>query len=331
MLSDLLSHIRWAQAVIRRKYTVPFINSLWHIDGLHRLRRWGFVVHGGIDGRSHVVTFMLCSDNNRSATVGELFIQATAEWGWPSRVRADWGGENVQVKAMMEQVRGSGRGSFFAGPSTHNQRIERESLAIAPNLLKRLMSFPVGLWRDVFAWSIRPFHCLFSAMEDLGILIIENPVHMWALHLVFMPRINSALATFIVTWNNHKLSRCENKTPRQLYVRGQIDAAKRGFFLNPSPNLVLDDDHPDVIQHAGVDFTLYGADVAGAQRERRDDDPNVEVELTPVEGLTVDDAKYIKEAVDLQFTEADDFYGSQKFTASLNLALQLLRARGYDV
>lgn len=84
------------------------------------------MVHSGIDGRSHVITFLWCSDNNRAETVTVLFEHATAEWGWPSRVRADWGGENVGVKALMEEIRGHGRGSFFAGPSVHNQRIERK-------------------------------------------------------------------------------------------------------------------------------------------------------------------------------------------------------------
>lgn len=36
----------------RREYSVAGPNSLWHIDGLHKLIRWRIVVHGGIDGYS---------------------------------------------------------------------------------------------------------------------------------------------------------------------------------------------------------------------------------------------------------------------------------------
>ncbi|KAG8921867.1 hypothetical protein FRC02_012306 [Tulasnella sp. 418] len=117
---------RWKQAIMRRVYSVPFLNSLWHIDGHHKLICWKIVTHGGIDGKSRVVVYLRASNNNRAATVEEAFYNATETWGWPSHVRADWGGENVGVKALMEKARGPGRGSFFAGPSTHNQRIEHE-------------------------------------------------------------------------------------------------------------------------------------------------------------------------------------------------------------
>lgn len=90
---------------------------------LYQLHQWKFVVHGAIDGKSCLVVFLRASDNNLSETVGNAFMDATRCWGWPSRVRGDWGGENVAVKTLMEEVRGLGRGSFFAGPLTHNQHI----------------------------------------------------------------------------------------------------------------------------------------------------------------------------------------------------------------
>ena len=56
----------------------------------------------------------------------ELFLDAIMKDGerWPSRIRVDRGVENVLVCDAMVQTRGEGRGSFIAGPSTHNQRIE---------------------------------------------------------------------------------------------------------------------------------------------------------------------------------------------------------------
>jgi hypothetical protein len=42
--------LRQRQPTRRRKYEVPRPNALWHIDGHHKLIRWGVVLHGMIDG-----------------------------------------------------------------------------------------------------------------------------------------------------------------------------------------------------------------------------------------------------------------------------------------
>lgn len=39
----------------RRKYSVPRSNYLWHLDGHHKLIKWGIVIHGCIDGHCHTV------------------------------------------------------------------------------------------------------------------------------------------------------------------------------------------------------------------------------------------------------------------------------------
>ncbi|KAG9089884.1 hypothetical protein FS749_000974 [Ceratobasidium sp. UAMH 11750] len=44
------SKLRKRKAVKRREYSVPGPNCLWHLDGHHKLIRWGIVVHGMIDG-----------------------------------------------------------------------------------------------------------------------------------------------------------------------------------------------------------------------------------------------------------------------------------------
>lgn len=95
--------------ILRRIYRVPWINSLWHIDGHHKLIRWNMVIHAGIDGYSRKIMFAKVSDNNRAATVTAAFLEATRKHGLPSRVRADYGTENRGVKAHMEQMRGTYR------------------------------------------------------------------------------------------------------------------------------------------------------------------------------------------------------------------------------
>ncbi|KAG9271631.1 hypothetical protein AMEX_G14577 [Astyanax mexicanus] len=69
----------------RRTYKVAGPNSLWHVDGNHKLIRWRIVIHGGVDGYSRLVVFLQASNNNRSDTVMDLFIGAVSQYGVPSR------------------------------------------------------------------------------------------------------------------------------------------------------------------------------------------------------------------------------------------------------
>ena len=101
-------------------------------------------------------------------TVKELFLRAIQSFGLPSRDRTDRGGENVGNWQEMEQRRGPNRGSYLAGTSTHNQRIER-------------------LWRDVFRCVAHIFYYTFQAMEENGLLNMDNPIHKSALHYVSAP------------------------------------------------------------------------------------------------------------------------------------------------
>lgn len=151
---------------------MPWPNLLWHIDGHHSLILWGFVVHGCIYGFSRMITFLRCSTNNRAA-----FQRAVQQFGVPSCVRGDHGSENVEVARFMVQERGEGKGSFIAGPSTRNQRIE-------------------CLWREVFRCVSFLFYAVFYSLEESGYLSVSNPQQMSILHRVFLPRINVALDEF---------------------------------------------------------------------------------------------------------------------------------------
>lgn len=202
---------RWSQhrAIHRRVYSVAHPNALWHIDGNHSLSRWGFYVHGGVDGYSRVITFLSCSLSNTAERMVGCFVNACLTFGVPSRVRSDHGAENFLVAQFMLLVRGLNRGSHITGCSIHNQRIER-------------------MWRDVFTSCLSLYYRIFYYLEDMGILNPDDQVHRFALQAIFQPRIDYSLRSFQNAWNNHSMSSANGSTPLQLMVMGLLTNAGSG-------------------------------------------------------------------------------------------------------
>ena len=115
------------------EYQVAGPNALWHHDGQHGvsilcllidvdietiskgLIRWRVVIHGFIDGYSHLIVGLRASNNNRGSTVLKLFLDAAQVYGVPSRLRGDHGTENIEVATWMEENRGICRGSYIWG------------------------------------------------------------------------------------------------------------------------------------------------------------------------------------------------------------------------
>ena len=239
---------RWAQQIPRRPYNVPHPNFLWHIDSNLKLRHWRFVVHGAIDGFSRLIVYLGCSANNRASTVLSHFRTAINQWGLPSRVRADDGGENIAVGELMMHHRGADRGSFLTGPSVHNTRIER-------------------LWREVVHSILFIFRNIFLHLEQVGMLNRNDDIDLFSLHYVYLPRINLALSQFVSTFNNHGVSTEHNMTPHQLWISGILNhhssnyAGVRGVVNNTLPD----------------DLRLYGDDPTAPAPDPDNDSVGVDV------------------------------------------------------
>ena len=214
---------RQSDVIRRRVYTSPHPNAVWHIDGNHKIIRWRLVVHAGVDGFSRLLVYIKCANNNAATTVFDAFSEGISEFGMPTHVRSDHGGENYEVWRYMLSTYDD-PSHVITGRSTHNERVER-------------------MWRDVTRCVSSSFIDVFYALESDGALDPANEVDIFCLHLVFLPRINKALADFRGSWNRHPLSTEGNMSPLQLFTEGLCETAaadQANVNQSPTPYLTAD-------------------------------------------------------------------------------------------
>lgn len=174
--------------------------------------RWRLVIHGGIDGFSRMIVFFKCSTNNLASTVLDCFIQVARFYDLPSRVWSDKGGGNVDVTRFMlsHPLQGPDRGSHIAGRIVNHQRIER-------------------LLGDLCCGCLHLYYNLFYVMEHCGMLDSTNELHLFALHFVYVPRINQSLQLFTQGYNRAPTSTERGKSPLQLWISGSVSVSNRGI------------------------------------------------------------------------------------------------------
>jgi hypothetical protein len=59
------------------------------------------MIHGFINGYSHLITGLRASNNNMASTVLDVFLCAADVYGVPSRLRGDHGTQNLMVAYWM--------------------------------------------------------------------------------------------------------------------------------------------------------------------------------------------------------------------------------------
>lgn len=69
-------------------------------------------------------------------------------------------------------------------------------------------------------------------MENVGMLDSNNPLHIRALHHVYLPRINRSVDEFVSQWNHHSLRTRESNSPLQLWTVGMLQLPEHQRALN---------------------------------------------------------------------------------------------------
>lgn len=120
----------------------------------------------------------------------------------------------------------------------------------------------------MYSAVIQVFHRLFYYLEQEGVL---NPKHLFALHYIFIPRINSALSEFVGAWNRHPVSGCQGQSPVQLYTRAMIELRQKNLpsfdFFEPVTDSYGECDDEDLIPdeegvYVAVDPIDFNFDIA---------------------------------------------------------------------
>lgn len=130
-----------------------------------------------------------------------MFYEAALQYGLPYFLRMDKGGENVKYAEFMEmnsQALGREDSSVLVGPSTKNVRIER-------------------FWGEINNIT-RPFKHLFYEMQHQRILNTDQITQIFALHYIYIPRMQKALDDFVKTWNVHGLSTEHGNSPGAMFL-----------------------------------------------------------------------------------------------------------------
>ncbi|KAJ7238069.1 hypothetical protein B0H12DRAFT_1204320 [Mycena haematopus] len=154
------------------------------------------------------------------------------------------------VRRIFERIRIRRREYHVLGPNSlwhhdgqhgyvHNVRIER-------------------LWVDVTAQVGATWADHFTLLEVRHGLDINNIAHIWLLHLLFLDTINSQLAFFAESWNQHRIQirNAPNRSPTDMFVFDMFVNGVRGDQLPPEEEDLNDEE-----------LEVYGIDWRGLQED----------------------------------------------------------------
>lgn len=194
----------------RRKYGSPGPNHCWHIDGYDKIKPFGFAIHGGIDGYSRRIMWLVVDrTNNDPSVTATFFLDCVEEMGGcPTLLRTDCGTENGIMAGIQCFLRADGDDQFAGekshvyGASTSNQRIE---------------CWWSYLRRSRLTWWIN----FFKDLKEEGSFSEDNILQEEGLWFCFAEIIQKELDFVTSHWNTHYIRRSRHDTvagkPDELY------------------------------------------------------------------------------------------------------------------
>ncbi len=91
---------------------------------------------------------------------------------------------------------------------------------------------------------------IYLFLEQSNVFICTDEIHLYCLHLVYLPLINQTLTEFAQQWNDHPVSMERNYTPRKMWVQGMLQL--RHSNLTAVQSVIGDADHMNPEEY-GVD------------------------------------------------------------------------------
>ena len=91
------------------------------------------------------------------------------------------------------------------------------------------------------------YYRLFYFLQEQGILDPLNEYHLFALHFIYLPRINRSMEEFRSGWNHHSIRTEHNATPLQQFSAGALCLQNSGavaldFFDHVLENYGLEEE-----------------------------------------------------------------------------------------
>ena len=98
---------RKSKTIVSREYLSSGPDIIYHIDGNDKLKRWGFRIHGCVDGFSRKLLWLIVANsNNDPIVISHYFLRCIKKYRIaPNLLRMDKGRENIYSEDLHRKKR----------------------------------------------------------------------------------------------------------------------------------------------------------------------------------------------------------------------------------